>query len=317
MTRRLATCLIAALSLPALVAADRAIPVRSLPANRQCLPPADLMVWVAGGETRIGDDEGYADERPSYTAPVKGFWIDRTEVTNRQFAAFVAATGHVTTAERRGDSFVFVPPAAGTIPTAPDQWWRIVQGADWRHPQGPESRIDDRLDEPVVHVSQADARAYARWRGHRLPSEEEYERAAQGRLGTLRDQPAPDSANSWQGPFPHEDLKLDGAVGIAPVGCYKANAYGAHDLIGNVWEWTSSWYTPGHGPEPSVLGAGSNPSADPRQPDKPVRVIKGGSFLCAPNYCARYRPAARHAQAEDETASHIGFRTASNRDLNS
>ncbi len=276
----------------------------------QCLAPDDLMRWVPGGDTVIGDNDGYANERPAYRAPVDGFWIDRTEVTNEAFGAFVSATGHVTTAEARGDSIVFSPPAPGERPTSPERWWRVVKGADWRHPSGSKSGIVGHGDDPVVHVSYRDAQAYAHWKGRRLPNEEEYERAAQGGAGPDTAQPSPDNANTWQGVFPHQNIKSDGRSGIAPVGCYKPNRYGAYDLIGNVWEWTASPYLPGHGPRPAPVTAGQGQSYDPRQPGVEVRVIKGGSFLCAPNYCARYRPAARHAQAEEETASHLGFRTA-------
>lgn len=288
---------------------DGAKAVSSLACNTGLQAP----VWIAGGETQIGDDAGYTDERPSYRTHVDGFWIDRFEVTNAQFADFVKATGYVTSAERRGDSMVFIPPTQGQIPTAPDQWWKVVEGADWQHPEGPDRSIEGRAHLPVVHVSHRDALAYAAWVGRRLPSEEEFERAARVGLVSLNEQPEPDSANTWQGSFPIANLKYDGYAGLAPVGCYKANAPGAHDLIGNAWEWTSSWYLPGHGPAATKLGNPGKLSFDPNQPGIDVRVIKGGSFLCAPNYCARYRPSARHAQAEYESASHIGFRTVTNR----
>lgn len=282
------------------------------PTPQHCAGGAAGFIAVPGGTALIGDDRGYADERPAIAVPLASFRIARHEVTNGEFAAFVAATGHVTTAERRGDSIVFAPPRAGGIPISPAQWWRIVGGADWRHPEGPESSIAEREHYPVVHVSLDDAEAYARWKGARLPTEEEFEYAAQGgKDGGPGDgeQPAPDSANTWQGPFPISDLARDGHAGPAPVGCYRANALGAHDLIGNVWEWTVTSYRPGHSPGPasSALIAASASSAG-----EDLRVIKGGSFLCAPNYCARYRPAARHAQARQETASHLGFRLAAN-----
>lgn len=275
----------------------------------RCPRIADDEVWVPGGETVIGDDRGYAEERPAHTATVRGFWIDRHEVTNVQFARFVAATGYVTLAERSGESVVFRPPGRGERPVEPRQWWRIVRGADWRHPEGPGSDLAGRNDFPVVHVAYADARAYADWAGRDLPGEEQFERAAQGGRGTLRDQPAPGEANSWQGTFPVRNAALDGRKGLAPAGCYRRNAYGLNDMIGNAWEWTASWYLPSHAPVLVGEGAPGNPSFDPEQPGASVRVIKGGSFLCAPNYCARYRPAARHAQEEGSGASHLGFRT--------
>ncbi len=281
------------------------------PAQR-CNTSAKGFVAVPAGTATIGDDRGYPDERPAIAVSLPGFRIARYEVTNREFAAFVKATGHVTTAERRGDSIVFAPPRAGATPVSPAQWWRIVDGADWRHPSGPESTIAGREHYPVVHVSLDDAEAYAKWKGARLPTEEEFEYAAQGGKGgrpSDGEQPAPDSANTWQGPFPISDLARDGYAGAAPVGCYRANELGAHDLIGNVWEWTVTPYRPGHtrGPQPSPLIAASASA-----PGEQLHVIKGGSFLCAPNYCARYRPAARHAQPRQETASHLGFRLAAN-----
>lgn len=280
------------------------------PTPHQCAEGGEGFVTVSAGTAIIGDDRGYEDERPAIAVPLPAFRISRHEVTNRDFAAFVAATGHVTTAERRGDSIVFAPPQAGGIPISPAQWWRIVEGADWRHPEGPQSTIEGREHYPVVHVSLDDAEAYARWKGARLPTEAEFEYAAQGGQGGTPldgEQPEPDAANTWQGPFPITDLAHDGYAGPAPVGCYRGNTLGAHDLIGNVWEWTTTRYRPDHTPGPI-----SSPliQTSATAPDEDLRVIKGGSFLCAPNYCARYRPAARHAQARQETASHLGFRLA-------
>ncbi len=275
----------------------------------ECRTDKATFASIAGGTTQIGDNEGYADERPAYVTSVDSFTLQTTEVTIRQFAEFVAATGYVTTAEQRGNSLVFAPPAAGQYPTDPSGWWKIVDGADWQHPEGPGSSVRNKVQFPVTHVSFRDALAYAKWRGERLPSEEEFERAARAGPDDFSRQPEPDSANTWQGEFPYANLARDGHSGIAPVGCFKPSAYGLHDVIGNVWEWTSSHYLPGHGPVAQAVGERGALSFDANQPDTAVRVIKGGSFLCAPNYCARYRPSARHAQAEDETASHIGFRT--------
>jgi sulfatase modifying factor 1 len=278
-------------------------------ASAACPRPADDEVWAPGGKVRIGGEQAYADEAPIYQTTVAGFWIDRHEVTNRQFAAFVAATGHVTRAEREGRSIVFSPPSAKELPVDPRLWWTFVSGADWRHPEGPGSDLAERENLPVVHVAFEDALAYARWAGRALPSEEEFEYAARGGAEQSLDQPAPDAANTWQGSFPVRNDQADGHAGLAPVGCYKPNGFGLNDMIGNVWEWTQSWYQPGHGAFEVGEGAPGNPSFDPAQPDARVRVIKGGSFLCAPNYCARYRPEARHAQDELTGASHLGFRT--------
>jgi sulfatase modifying factor 1 len=274
-----------------------------------CERGGDEAIWVPAGEALIGDDRGYPEERPSYRVKVPGFWIDRHEVTNAQYARFVAATNYVTQVERQRESVVFRPPRQGERPVEPSQWWHIVKGADWRHPEGPGSDLAGRDDYPVVQLSYADALAYARWAGRSLPSEEQFERAAGGGQPDTLTQPGPDAANSWQGEFPVRNDAVDGHKGLAPVGCYKPNAFGLQDMIGNAWEWTKSWYLPGHGPMVSNEGAPDNPSFDPAQPDARTRVIKGGSFLCAPNYCARYRPAARHAQDELYAASHLGFRT--------
>ena len=270
---------------------------------------ADDQVLVPGGPVRIGTLQGYPDEGPPYQATIEPFWIDRHEVTNRQYAEFVEATGHLTMAEKEGGSIVFQPPASDQPAGSPTDWWRHVEGADWRHPEGPGSDLTGRAELPVVHVAHADAIAYARWRGRGLPTEEQFEHAARAGAAESIAQPSPRKANTWQGEFPHTNSRADGHAALAPVGCYDANAYGIDDMIGNAWEWTNSWYLPTHGPLAEPVGAPSNPSFDPAQPDVRARVIKGGSFLCAPNYCVRYRPEARHAQDEAMGASHLGFRT--------
>lgn len=271
----------------------------------------DDQLWVPGGIAHFGSDRAYAEEGPAYTATIKGFWIDRHEVTNAQYAAFVRATGYVTRAETEGGSVVFDPPGPQERPVSPDQWWHYVKGADWRHPEGPGSTLAGRNRLPVVHIAYADALAYARWAGRALPSEEQFEYAARAGAAESLDQPSPDAANSWQGRFPISNDGTDGYTRLAPVGCYKANDYGLNDMIGNVWEWTGSWYQPDHRAITTGVGAPGNPSFDPNQRDVRARVIKGGSFLCAPNYCARYRPSARHGQDETMGASHLGFRTVS------
>ncbi|MBB5684698.1 formylglycine-generating enzyme required for sulfatase activity [Sphingobium boeckii] len=189
---------------------------------------------------------------------------------------------------------------------------RYEKGAEWRHPDGPESDLAGRADLPVVQIAFADALAYARWSGRSLPSEEQFEYAARAGAMESLDQPAPERANTWQGTFPARNDRKDGYARLAPAGCFEANGYGLNDMIGNAWEWTGSGYLPGHGPMPDPVGAPGDPSFDPAQPDVRARVIKGGSFLCAPNYCARYRPEARHAQNETAGASHLGFRTVLN-----
>ncbi len=260
----------------------------------------------------MGSERYYREEGPPTPVSVDGFDIDAHEVTNRQFAAFVRATGHVTEAERPGGgAVVFQPPEIPVADLDPRGWWRFVEGADWRHPSGPGSGIAGRDNDPVVNVGFADAQAYARWAGRALPTEEQFEAAARAGAGAGDGQPSPGAANFWQGDFPNTNEKRDGYYGRAPAGCFKASKLGAYDLIGNVWEWTRSWYLPTHGPVVTGDGTPGNPSFDPAQPDARARVIKGGSFLCASNYCARYRPTARHAQEETLAASHLGFRTVS------
>ncbi len=287
-----------------------ALMAKRLPADsgRKCVA-ADDQLLVPGGLVRMGTLQGYPDEGPPYEVTIKPFWIDRHEVTNRQYAEFVAATGYRTAAEMAGRSIVFQPPGRDQPAGSPSDWWRYVEGADWRHPEGPASELTGRAEMPVVHIAYADALAYARWRGRSLPTEEQFEHAARAEAAESIEQPAPQQANTWQGEFPRANSRADGHAALAPVGCYEANAFGLNDMIGNAWEWTSSWYLPTHGPLAEPVGAPGNPSFDPLQPDARARVIKGGSFLCAPNYCARYRPEARHAQDEVAGASHLGFRT--------
>jgi sulfatase modifying factor 1 len=273
---------------------------------------ADASVRVPASRFAMGSDAFYPEEGPPVAAEVEAFEIDAHEVTNRQFAAFVRATGYVTEAERPGGgAFVFTPPAQPFEAPDPATWWRFVRGADWRHPRGPDSSIAGHDNEPVVAVTFADAAAYALWEGRTLPTEEQFEAAA--RIGVRDPDAVPElhAANTWQGEFPRRNTGADGWIGPAPAGCFDRSPIGTYDLIGNVWEWTRSWYLPGHGAFVTGDGTPGNPSFDPRQPNARARVIKGGSFLCASNYCARYRPAARHAQEETLAASHLGFRTVS------
>jgi formylglycine-generating enzyme len=289
------------------------------------------MVWIPGGTFLMGSNRHYPEEQPPRYAKVSGFWIDRTEVTNAQFSTFVAATGYKTVAERGlnakdypglppealrpGSMVFFAPPANARIRMDMTSWWRYVPGADWRHPTGPSSSIAGKDNHPVVHVAYADAEAYAKWAGRALPTEAEWEYAARGGLNGKEfawgDEQTPQGewmANSWQGMFPFEDEKADGHHGTAPVGCFKPNGYGIFDTIGNVWEWASDWYRPGHNFDDGDIDPAGPPMMTATA-GGPVRVIKGGSWLCAPNFCARYRPAARQPQEADLGASHIGFRT--------
>lgn len=300
--------------------------------------PFPGMAWVPAGEYRMGSDHHYQEEAPAHPVKVDGFWMDVAPVTNAQFRAFVEATGHITFCELPPNSadypgadpamlmpasVVFVPPRSRVDLRNHYQWWQFIAGANWRHPQGPDSSIDGRDDHPVVHVAYADAEAYARWAGKELPTEAEFEWAARGGVEgeyAWGDELTPGGrhlANTWQGEFPWQNLAEDGHVGTSPVGAYPANAYGLHDLIGNVWEWTCDWYRARHPAAAAKAccipgnprGATRDESFDPAQPIRiPRKVMKGGSHLCAPNYCRRYRPAARMAQPVDTSTSHLGFR---------
>jgi sulfatase modifying factor 1 len=299
------------------------------------------MVWIPGGMFRMGSDEHYPEEAPVHRVSVHDFWMSTTTVTNRQYAAFVAATGYRTVAERPLDpaDFPGAPPEnlrAGslvfTMTRGPvdlrhlSQWWTWTPGACWHRPEGPGSTIEDRLDHPVVHMAFEDAQAYAAWVGHELPSEAEWERAARGGLDgrtfVWGDEAVPDGvylANFWQGDFPWRNSGADGFAGTAPVGSFPANGFGLFDMAGNVWEWTNDWYANGHpadAEKPCCVpsdprGPSLESSFDRAQPQFriPRKVIKGGSFLCADNYCLRYRPAARRPQMVDTGMSHVGFRT--------
>jgi sulfatase modifying factor 1 len=298
------------------------------------------MVWIPGGTFRMGSDHHYPEEAPVHRVTVDGFWIDRTPVTNRRFKQFVKATGHVTTAEILPDpkdypgalshmlyagSLVFVRPPSTFDLHDWCQWWSFMKAADWRHPYGPKSNINTSDDHPVVHVSFSDALAYARWAGKDIPTEAEWEFAARGGLDGAEfawgDEFTPGGvhmANTWQGNFPLQNLNQDGYARTSPVSAFAPNGYDLHDMIGNVWEWTADWYAPKHEADaPKACCIPENPrggreegSYDPGLPNIriPRKVLKGGSHLCAPNYCRRYRPAARHAEAVDTSTSHVGFR---------
>jgi formylglycine-generating enzyme required for sulfatase activity len=298
------------------------------------------MVWIPGGEFQMGSDRHYPEERPVHRVVVDGFWMDRHPVTNAEFERFVAATGYVTFAERPPHpadypgalpemlypgSLVFVKPPGPVDRSQIGNWWQLVRGADWRHPRGPSSSLDGLEQHPVVHVCYSDALEYARWAGKELPTEAEWECAARGGLDGATyawgEEFMPEGrpmANTWQGEFPWHNRVEDGYEGTSPVGVFPPNGYGLYDVIGNVWEWTTDWYLSSHPSEAlkscctprNPRGGAEVDSYDPAQPEIriPRKVIKGGSHLCAPNYCRRYRPAARFPEPIDTSACHLGFR---------
>jgi len=298
------------------------------------------MVFIRGGTFRMGSDNHYAEEKPVHRVTVGAFLIDRTPVTNREFRKFVNATGYVTVAEIPPDpkdypgalphmlkagSLVFNPPNHPVDTRDWSQWWTFKFGANWRRPYGPRSSISGLDDHPVVHVTYRDTEAYAKWAGKDLSTEAEFEFAARGGLDGAEyawgDEFTPGNrqmANTWQGMFPYENLALDGYERTSPVTAFPPNGYGVYDMIGNVWEWTSDWFSPKHEADvPKACCIPENPRGGPEEASYdtclpkiriPRKVLKGGSHLCAPNYCRRYRPAARHAEPIDTSTSHVGFR---------
>ncbi len=309
-------------------------------------PAPEGMVWIPGGEFSMGSDGGAEslcdlpgvtrDAQPILRTYVDGFWMDRTEVTNDQFARFVEATGYRTIAliAPTREEFPTAPPenlVAGSTVFTPTpepvplddhyQWWRYQKGADWRHPEGPGSSIEGRGDHPVVHIAHPDAAAYARWAGKRLPTEAEWEFAARGgkagQIFAWGDELKPGGrwmANIFQGPFPVRDTGEDGYAGTAPVGKFPANGYGLYDMSGNVWEWVADWYRPDTyarlklAGEPARNPQGPARSFDPQEPSEPKRVQRGGSFLCTAQYCSRYMVGTRGRGEERTASNHLGFR---------
>jgi formylglycine-generating enzyme len=301
--------------------------------------PEPDMVWVPGGAFLMGSDDFYPEERPVHPVTVDGFWMDRFEVTVADFRRFVQATRYVTVAERPPNPADY--PGADPKLLAPGSlvfrktrgpvrldnyrnWWEWVLGADWKRPEGPGCNVQGRARHPVVQVSYEDVEAYAIWAGKALPSEAEWEFAARGGLegavfawGNQFTPKGRMMVNSWQGEFPWQNLRTDGFEGTSPVGTFHPNGYGLFDMTGNVWEWTCDFYTPRHAGDVAPCCAPVNPRIT--SPDQsydhgqtweriPRRVTKGGSYLCAPNYCLRYRPAARQPQMVESSTTHIGFR---------
>ena len=292
------------------------------------------MAFIPGGTFQMGSERHQPEERFTHVVRIDGFWIDRHEVTNAQFKEFADATGYRTLAERGLDpkahpnmardllapgSVVFIKPTDLRHGGRITQWWQYVAGTNWREPTGPDSSAAGKENYPVVHVAYEDALAYARWRGRELPTEAQWEFAARGgREGeddwsSAFDASGKPIANTWQGLFPVLNTDEDGYAGTAPVGCFPPNGYGLYDMIGNVWEWTSDWYRPNHLRDAAVNPTGPDLGAvRVAIGQSPSRVIKGGSHLCAHNYCSRYRPAARQPQEVDLSAAHVGFRTVLN-----
>ncbi len=304
----------------------------------------DGMVWIDGGKFSMGtnkEQDSYEHERPAHNVSLNGFWIDATEVTNAQFKAFVEATQYVTTAEVipswdeikkqlppgtpkpdqdfQAGSLVFFSPKYAISLEDYSQWWRWVDGANWRHPEGSSSNIDARMDHPVVHVSYEDAQSFCRWAGKRLPTEAEWEYASRqaGPQESMRMEDLKISgryvANTFQGVFPSGDLGSDGYIGTAPVRSYPANSLGIYDMIGNVWEWTSDFYHADYYKQVSNEATIANPTGaskpfDPQEPYARKYVTKGGSYLCSNNYCSNYRTSARQATSFDSGSSNVGFR---------
>jgi formylglycine-generating enzyme required for sulfatase activity len=295
------------------------------------------MVWIPGGTFVMGSNRHYPEEAPAHAVNVDGFWMDVAPVTNTEFAQFIEATAYVTVAEKPASfddypdavpellapsSAVFHRPAGKLDLADPYSWWTYVEGASWRHPRGPSSTLDGLWEHPVVHIAYADAEAYAAWARKQLPTEAEWERAARGGLeaadyvwGNEMRPGGQVMANTWHGTFPVENTREHGYEWTSPVGAFPANGYGLFDMAGNVWEWTSDFFQE-HRKAVRACCAHDNPrggserdSIDALEPMRIARrVVKGGSFLCAPSYCHRFRPAARMAQPVDTSTCHLGFR---------
>jgi formylglycine-generating enzyme required for sulfatase activity len=312
--------------------------------NREIKAPSrGNMVFVEAGSFIMGSDKYYPEEKPVHKVTVDGFWIDKFPVTNKEFKDFVSATHYVTVAERplnpaefptvrKEDlvpgSMVFKKSDGPVELKNFENWWQWMKGANWKHPHGPSSTINGLEDHPVVHIAYEDTEAYTKWAGKELPTEAEWEFAARGGLdgmdftwGNEDTQLTKPMANTWQGEFPYQNLLIDKYEGTSPVGSFESNGYCLFDMAGNVWEWTSDWYVPHLDESANKVKTCCTTSVNPkvispeysydlRQPQFriPRKVVKGGSHICAPNYCLRYRPAARQPQMIDTGMTHIGFR---------
>ena len=294
------------------------------------------MLFISGGTFRMGADSlKFPEERSAPNVSVSSFCIDAHEITNAEFAKFVKATGYKTVAEiplskeefpdlpdeqRLAGSLVFQPPKEDAQQLPFLSWWAWTVGANWQHPFGKDSSIKGKDNYPVVHIAYKDAEAYAKWIGKSIPTEAQWEYAARGGLDGATyawgDQYSEKKANTWQGIFPFFNTKADGYQGLAPVESFPPNGYGLYDMTGNVWEWTSDFFEFGHdrmAHQHNPIASDRHKSFDPKKPDESVlHVIKGGSYLCAPNYCSRYRPAARESESPDTGTTHIGFRLVKN-----
>ncbi len=320
-------------SLRAISLVEAASPSLSAKAESHASPNG--MVWIPAGRFWMGTDH-MEDAQPVHEVEVKGFWMDRTDVTNEEFARFVKATGYMTVAERPLDpkefpnlasddlaagSVVFTPPAHPISLENPLAWWQFVRGANWRHPEGPNSDLRGKEKFPVVHIAWPDAMAYAKWAGKRLPTEAEWEFAARGGLdrqayvwGNELKPGGKWKANTFQGHFPDHNTSEDGYTGIAPVASFQPNGYGLYDMSGNVWQWVADWYRPDYYAQLSRSGSlaanpeGPRDSFDPQEPGVQKRVQKGGSYLCTDQYCERYMPGARGKGDPETGTNHLGFR---------
>lgn len=291
------------------------------------------MIWIKGGTFWMGSDYGNTNERPAHQVTVDGFWIDKYPVTNKDFNKFIKATGYITDAEKTPDpkdfptipkellvpgSIVFKEPKIITGLSDYTQWWTFVEGANWRHPLGPDSNINGLKNHPVVHMTYRDAEAYCHWKGWEIPTEAQFEYAARGGLDRTTyiwgNQPkhlTEKMANIWDGGFPRENKLKDGYYYTSPVGTYPPNGYGLYDMAGNVWEWVSDWYNPNYfsiSQQNNPKGVKKEESFDPDEPGLPKRIIKGGSYLCGEVFCRGYRPSARMASDPNTSLAHTGFR---------